>query len=146
RNRVFDARGFYPTVKPQDTQSEFGATIGGPLRIPKVYDGHNKTFVFGFYNGFRWRTVLSNSLVTMPTAKMLKGDFSEGLAVNQILYNPATNHPDATGATTRDPYPGNIIPQSQFSKISSNLLPFFPAVSYPGKFLLNYLTATTEAT
>ena len=146
RNRVFDARGFFPNVKPQDTQSEFGVTLGGPLTIPKLYSGRNKTFVFGFYNGFRWRTVLSNALVTMPTANMLKGDFIEGLSVNQVIYDPGTNRPDPTGATTRDPFPGNKIPAGRFSKVSSNLLPFLPALSYPSRFLQNYLTATTEAT
>jgi hypothetical protein len=146
RNNVFDARGFFPNVRPQDTQSEFGASLGGPLRIPKIYNGKDKTFFFAFYNGFRWRTVLSNALVTMPTANMLKGDFSEGLAVNQVIYDPSTNRPDATGATTRDAFPGNQIPTGRFSKVSSNLLPYSPALSYPGRFLLNYITATTEAT
>ncbi len=138
RNNIFDARGFFNQTVPQDTQNEFGATFGGPII-------HNRTFFFGYYNGFRWRTVLSNSLVTMPTQAMLNGDFS-ALLSSQPLYDPATGHPNGQGGTTRDPFPSNIVPRNRFSAVSQNILPFFPALTYPNLTTLNYLTATTEAT
>lgn len=145
RNKIFDARGFFTQSVPQDTQNEFGVTLGGPLKIPHVYNGHNRTFIFGYYNGFRWRTVLSNSLVTMPTTAILNGDFSAFLST-QPLYDPNTVRPNGQGGFTRDPFPRNVIPKERFSPISQRILPFFPALTFPDRLTLNYLTATTEAT
>jgi len=75
RNDKLHARGFFAGSKPKDRQSEAGLTIGGPVVIPKLYDGRNKTFFFGYYNLMRWRTESSLRLVTVPPPALLRGDF-----------------------------------------------------------------------
>ena len=76
RNDKFDARGFIAATRPINRQNEFGVSFGGPIVIPKIYDGHNKTFFHFVYAGFRYRAGVLNELVTMPTVDMVRGDFS----------------------------------------------------------------------
>jgi len=78
RNDKEDARGFFAQTKDILRQNEFGFTIGGPLSIPKVYNGKGKTFFFGAYSGFRLvGGVPGIRLVTIPTAQERNGDFSD---------------------------------------------------------------------
>ena len=84
RNNVLDAKGFFATEAPTEKQNEFGFKLGGPVYIPKIYDGKDKTFFFTNFNWFRFRGGNSNSLTTLPTAAMKTGDFSS-------LVNPAIN-------------------------------------------------------
>lgn len=76
RNDALDARGFFAPKTPTNRQNEFGATAGGPIR-------KNKTFFFGWYNGFRLNKGNSNTLETVPTDAMKQGDLSAYLG-NQI--------------------------------------------------------------
>ena len=55
RNDKFDARGFFQPRRAVNRQNEFGAVISGPVVLPKVYNGRNKTFFFFVYSGFRFR-------------------------------------------------------------------------------------------
>jgi len=123
RNKALDANSWindYQGVeKPIDTQNDFGAFVSGPVYIPKLYDGRDKTFFMFNYEGFRFNTG-GNSLRSAPTAAMLKGDFS-ALATPvtiqgqtfpaHILYDYST----CTGANQGQPcqpYPGNKITTS----------------------------------
>ncbi len=100
RNKVLNANNFFNNASgisvPPFTQNQFGATLGGPLVIPRVYNGRNKTFLFASYDGFRLRSGLA-SLFTVPTVAMRQGDFS-GLvdaSGRQIpLYDPTTTRAD----------------------------------------------------
>src|SRR6202034_4101389 len=89
-------------------RNEFGASVGGPIVIPKVYDGRNKSFFFFAYERFSLRQA-ANELVTVPTAAMRNGDFSglvNSSGVLQQLYDP-----NSTGAgLQRTPFPNNQIP------------------------------------
>jgi hypothetical protein len=99
RNNDFDSRGFFTPTTPVNKQNEFGITAGGPVIIPKIYNGTDKTFFFGWYHGFRLRNEPSNSLDTVPTAAMRGGDLSNllspltpisdcGSKGNQACYDP----------------------------------------------------------
>ena len=115
RNDAFDAHpDFVPatTKKPAYRQNQFGGSIGGPVEIPKVYDGKNKTFFFFAYQGFRYSQPSSNPIL-VPTAAQLGGDFSALLAQAnpQQIYNPFTTTPDGS-SFTRQPFAGNIIPSN----------------------------------
>jgi len=79
RNTSLDSRGFFAPKTPIEKQNEFGITAGGPVYIPHIYNGKNKTFFFGWYDGFRLRQNPSNALDTVPTAAMRGGNLSNML-------------------------------------------------------------------
>ncbi len=115
RNSAMDARGFFNAALPPLRQNQFGAAVGGPLSIPKVYNGKNRTFFYGAYEGFREH--VSNEGGTLgPTAAMRGGDFS---GVGTTIYNPySTTYDAATNSYSRAPFPGNVIPSSLISPVS----------------------------
>jgi hypothetical protein len=90
QNRAFDAVGYGTPVdpatgkieKPQKIGNDFGASVGGPLVIPHLHDGHDKTFFFGTYEGFRFpkQSTIQN---LVPTQSMLAGDFSQEIPLDQ---------------------------------------------------------------
>jgi len=118
RNDVLDANNYFAQTKEPLKQNQFGAAAGGPLK-------RDKTFIFGFYEGFRNRQG-KTALTTVPSNKQRTGDFSElcpegfsgGFCTNPAhqLFNVFANAP----------YPNNQVPQVQFSSVSKNLLSFFP--------------------
>ncbi|HUY12855.1 MAG TPA: carboxypeptidase-like regulatory domain-containing protein [Terriglobia bacterium] len=131
RNNALDARGFFAPTVGTEKQNEFGGMVGGPVIIPKVYNGKDKTFFFFLMDGFRFRGGLSTSLITLPTKQMLAGDFSQ---LPFPIYDPSTTRPDGHGGLTRDPFPGNIIPMSRLSALSKPYLDLMPTATLPGVF------------
>lgn len=116
RNSAFDARNYFlPSVNPL-RQNQFGATVGGPVIIPHLYHGQNKTFFFFAYEGFR-QSQTAQSALTTPTAAQLNGDFSNLLAKGIVIYNPFSTTPDPAhpGQYTRQAFPGNQIPNQLIS-------------------------------
>ena len=103
RNRNLDARNYFDKVdqgpKPQFDQNQFGGTLGGPVYIPKIYDGRNRTFFFVDYEGFRSRSA-NPQIATVPTSAQLAGDFS-----SNIDYTTPTGVNDCNGVPT---YAGEI--------------------------------------
>lgn len=105
----------------------YGDSLGGPIRIPKIYDGRNKTFFFVTTEGYRdWDA--ASVLESVPTALERTGDFSQSLSTlktgaQQIMYDPQTTNL-TTGART--PFPNNVIPQSRISQIGLNLASYYP--------------------
>ena len=107
-----------------------GGVLNGPVIIPKLYNGRNRTF---FLFSYEWiRTVqaqLSSSAnLTVPTAAQREGDFSAllRLGANYQIYDPFSRTPAAGGRFTNLPLPGNIIPTSQISPIARNILSYYP--------------------
>lgn len=94
--------------------NETGGALGGPVWLPKIYDGRNKSFWFFTYTKDLRPVTIGFPVSTVPTVRMKQGDFSE--AGVPVIYDP----------TTREPFPGNIIPQSRFSRNSRNILPLIP--------------------
>ena len=136
RNDQLDARNFFqPSVTPL-RWNQFGASGGGPVVLPKLYNGRNKTFFFVGYQGFRLRQP-ANSYFRVPTSANLAGDFSDWPSQ---IYNPFSTRGDPAnpGQYIRDPYPGNIIPTSQ---LSPGMLLFaktvLPAPIYTGVSVFN---------
>jgi hypothetical protein len=132
RNNAFDARTYFlPTTakKAAYHQNQFGGSVGGPVRFPKFYDGRNKTFFFGAYQGFRYNQT-SNSNLKVPTAAQLAGDESGA----PPIYNPFTTRPDPAnpGSYIRDPFPGNQIPAGLINPAIVAYAKFvFPAAGAP---------------
>ncbi|MFN8006183.1 MAG: TonB-dependent receptor [Terriglobia bacterium] len=141
RNNVLDARGFYAASVPKLNQNEFGVNVGGPVWIPKLYNGKNKTFFFFYYDGFRYRSGAANFLTTVPTQLERNGDFSDlRNASGQLIpiFDPATTRV-VDGKLIRDPFPGNVIPQSRFSTVAKNVLAYVPLPNFnPDQPFNNY--------
>src|SRR5258708_1038894 len=105
--RSFDAQQSLTSSTPSFKQNEFGGVLGGPVWIPKLYNGKNKTFFFAAYQGFRYSLTQAKN-IRVPTAAELAGD--ESSWPTQI-YNPFSTQPDPAnpGQFIRTPYAGNQI-------------------------------------
>ncbi len=131
RNNAFDARGFFNSTTPVYRQHDFGGTIGGPVRIPKLYSGRDRTFFFASFEGFRNRVGGVTSVAALPPAEFLKGDFRnavsrtrnpDGSYIQYGVFDPAsTRYDDDIKNYLRDPFPNNIIPASRFDGIARKL-------------------------
>jgi hypothetical protein len=144
RNSVLDANGFNANraLRPRQKlqRNQFGGTFGGPVWIPKIYNGANKTFFFFAYEGLR-EAAASSFVGSVPTSLERDGNFSQTRDVNGtpiVIYNPRTTRPDpaAPAGTTRflrDPYAGNVLPTSELNQVGVNLLRFFPQPNQPGR-------------
>ena len=126
-NNVLNANGFdrnaLGTTKTPFKQNSFGTAVGGPLLIPKVYNGRNRSFWFFSYEGDRKRNGYLSGFRTVPTAAFKKGDFS---ALPQAIFDPASTVQQPDGSSTRTPFAGNIIPPSEMSKVSANIVQLAP--------------------
>jgi Carboxypeptidase regulatory-like domain/TonB dependent receptor len=129
RNEAFDARGFFNTVTAVHREHEFGATLGGPVVLPKLYNGRNKTFFFYSFNGYTFAAANRNAILSTPTQAFRDGDFSPN---PQQIYDPATTVQNADGSFTRQPFPGNIIPAIRIDPTAKAIQALFPLPQLPG--------------
>ncbi|MGH9718908.1 MAG: hypothetical protein ACRD8O_01735, partial [Bryobacteraceae bacterium] len=115
-------------------RNDYGATLGGPVYLPKIYDGHNKTYFFFSYEGYRFPSTSGVSELTIPLPEMRRGDFSRWVLGNgtQVpIYDPTSTRASGTGFT-RDVFPGNVIPQNRISPLSAAIARYFPDPNAPG--------------
>lgn len=120
RNDALDSRRFFEDRKGKYKQHDFGWSAGGPVWIPKVYDGRNKTFFFASGEWFRNRVGAGSGRFSIPTPEMFNGDFRNWVDANNRqlpIYDPATTQASGSGFT-RLPFANNQIPQSRFSNIA----------------------------
>lgn len=112
--------------KPPLEQHDFGGVFGGPVWLPKIYNGRDRTFFFASYEGYRNKTAAAPRVATIPTGEMFEGDFSGWRDASGRLipiYDPATTRPNPNGpGFVRDPFPNNRIPVARFSEVSRNVL------------------------
>ncbi|MBN8729683.1 MAG: TonB-dependent receptor [Acidobacteria bacterium] len=125
RNDKLDARGFFQGRRPVNRQNEFGASLGGPVWLPGLYNGKNRTFFYFVYSGFRFRQGAANALLNVLPNDYRQGNFTR---LGQAIYDPATTTSTASGFT-RTPFAGNLIPTSRFSAVSRNIVPLLPTPS-----------------
>lgn len=113
RNDQLDARNWLAPTRVLTRQNEFGVTVGGPILLPKLYNGKDKSFFFFAYSGSRKRGLDNIQLIRIPTPDFVKGDLS-GLAdskgVRTPIYDPRTTRADGKGGFLRDPFAGNRSP------------------------------------
>jgi len=151
-------------IAPPFNQNQYGFTVGGPVTLPK-YQGKNKTFFFGGFEGFRLRRG-NTTLTTVPTEEQRRGDFSRNLSTQSLgtdalgrpilrgaVYDPRTTR-TVNGRIVRDPFPGNTIPPDRFDPVAAKglALPgFYPLPNTAGSFgsdgnpRLNYFDGRTRS-
>ncbi len=140
KNAALDAMNFFDNKaglsKLAYQDHRYGVTVGGPVFLPKVYDGRNKTFFLYSWEENRWSSPANtNQYATVPTIAERGGDFSALLRLGSQyqVYNPFTTRPDTTpGRYRRDPFPGNVIPKSFLSTPGLNLTALWPLPNQAG--------------
>ena len=159
RNSALDANDYIDNSKgvkvPPFRMNQYGGTLGGPVMIPKVYDGRNKTFFFVSYQGTR-RAQGTTFLGTVPTALQRNGDFSQTFnAKGQLvaIYNPFSTEPDPNhpGQYIRQAFPDNKIPAALIDPVAKNIMSYYPLPNTKGapftnvnNFLSNAMMTVTQ--
>ncbi|MDQ2841666.1 MAG: TonB-dependent receptor, partial [Acidobacteriota bacterium] len=138
-NDALNARSFFQAQRGKIRQNDGGVTVGGPVYIPKIYDGRNKTFFFFGQELFFYRTAGSTSLTTVPTQAFRTGDFSNFRNASGALipiFDPNTTVSDGKGGFVRTQFAGNIIPASRISPVSAAMVNLMlpPDISGPQQF------------
>jgi hypothetical protein len=118
--------------RPDADYGLYGGSVGGPVYIPKVYNGKDKTFFWVAMEGYRMQSFLSETF-TVPTVLERQGNFSQTRNGGQpvVIYDPLTTR-TVNGQLVRDPFPGNIIPLNRQDPVGRALLQFFPLPNRPG--------------
>ncbi len=116
------------------TYNRWGGMIGGPVTIPKMYSGRDRTFFMFGYEGIKEARPRNNGTPTVPTAAMKKGDFSQLLALGSQyqIYNPFTRRKEGSRYRA-DPFEGNIIPPSLINPVGAKILSYYPDPLQEGK-------------
>ncbi len=127
-------RWFVPpgTTTPATRQNQYGLTFGGPVWIPKIFNGRDKLFFFYAYERFIGSTP-NATLTTVPTQAERTGDFSALLALGSSyqLYDPYSGVAVGNNVS-RSPIQGNVIPASKINPVSQALLKYFPLPNVTG--------------
>lgn len=124
RNQVLDARPFFSAARTPFRQNQFGGTLGGPIDLPRLYKGKDRTFFFMAYEGLRVRSSAGSSTTPVPTPAERTGDFSQSGAIR-----------DPLGGT----FAGNIIPPSRLDPTAQNFLAHFVPLPNVGQRLLSFV-------
>ena len=124
--------------RPDTFSNRYGGTVTGPVTLPKLYDGRDRTFFTFGWEGIRdSRPRYDSTSPTVPTEAMRNGDFSYFLTLpnpsQYQIYNPFTRKKDSNrpGHFVEDPFPNNIIPQNLINPVSKALLQFIPLPRSP---------------
>ncbi len=149
RNEAFNANTWFNnafgTARPIDKKNDYGLNLGGPVWIPKIYNGHDRTFFF-----FNWEQYRENSgnttASTVLTDAVRNGDLSAYLTNRQLgtnacngtpifegqVFDPATTQVGPGGVLCRTAFPGNKIPANRISTVAKNFLTYMPTANQPG--------------
>lgn len=136
-NSALDAPTFFQNlsggIKPVYQDNRFGAALGGPITIPKVYNGRNRTFFFYAWERNIWGKPTAN-VGTVPTDAEKSGDFSALLKLGSSyqIYDPLTTKDAGNGRLTRQPFPGNLIPANRLDPVAQKILAYYAAPNVPG--------------
>ncbi|WP_263356208.1 carboxypeptidase regulatory-like domain-containing protein [Acidicapsa ligni] len=125
-NDFFANRSGIP--RPDSPYYNWGASLGGFVFVPHVYDGHNKTFFFIASEGYIQTSPYTESFA-VPTAQERTGDFSSSHNTDgslNVIYDPTKTYTDTAGVIHRTPFEGNIIPQNRLSNVGKNIASYYP--------------------
>lgn len=141
----FTNAGNNELVRPRTRRNNFGFTLGGPVLIPKLYNGKNRTFFFFNYEKYLNKEGKFDGYGTVPTDAYRRGDFSAALTgrnlgtdglgraiLENTVYDPRSNRAGADGRIYRDPFPNNVIPASLIDPVSAKIQALIPTATIPG--------------
>ena len=143
-NSVLNARPWQAPSRGNSRNNEFGIAAGGPVVIPKVYDGHNKTFFWSTLSYYRESaTGSATDFLTLPTAAERGGDFS-ALTTNK-LYDRNDAYRDQNGQVRFRPFANNQIPMARQSGVTANVMKILPLPNVGDEPELNYIGSVSSA-
>jgi len=130
-NLFFSNRASLP--RSEFTYNRWGTMAGGPVYLPKLYNGRNRTFFMYGYEGIHEERP-RGSTMTVPTQKQREGDFSDLLKLGSRyqIYDPSTRRTAAGGRFQSDPLPGNLVPAARISPVARNILKYYALPNVPG--------------
>jgi hypothetical protein len=140
RNTDLDANEYFNKLVGSPTpvfhMNQYGFAVGGPVYLPGIYRGRNRTFFFTDFQGTRWSQG-QTYLASLPPLAERTGDFSQHLnAKGQliVIYDPfsTVSDPSNPGHFLRTPFTGNIIPVSRIDPVAAKLLTYYPSPNLPG--------------
>ncbi len=132
---------FTNTVRPRNRRNDYGFTLGGPVWIPKVYKGRDKTFFFFNFEQYREALGINNQLETVPTAAYRQGNFATAIPTGAApigtlpngqpifqgeIFDPMSVNQGGPNGTYRTPFANNAIPQSQWDPVALKIQNLFP--------------------
>lgn len=141
RNDKLDARNWLAPSRALTRQNEYGVTVGGPIWMPKLYNGRDRSFFFFAWSSSRKRGMDNIERVRIPTPEFARGDFSglvDSRGARVPVYDPATTRPLAGGGFVRDPFQNNVIPTSRLDPVAVNAMKQMPAPNAALSGGLNY--------
>jgi hypothetical protein len=142
-------------VRNRLRRNDFGGTFGGPIFIPHVYNGHDKTFFFFSYEQYIQNTLTTNGLNTVPTAAYQQGNFSAALnpaltiagvaqkdplgtaLLGNMIFDPNTQTV-VNGQNVRQPFPNNTIPVARLDPTAVKVQGMIPQPTLPNALVNNY--------
>ena len=128
-----------------------GFSVGGPVTIPKLYSGKNKTFFFWSWEKYRDRETLYNGITTVPQSALAGGDFSSILGRNlatdfagrailqNAIYDPSTTVLNAAGQRVLQVFPGNIIPKGRIDPVPAKIINLIPKPNIADTLVNNFV-------
>jgi hypothetical protein len=146
-NEVFNAGNPFTdnpagNPRPRNRRNDYGFTLGGPVWIPKVYNGHDKTFFFFNFEQYREHVAINTQLETVPTAAYRLGDFTTATPPGSApigsdplgrpiyqgeVYDPSTTFTAPNGQMTRNQFPNNMIPLTRADPLALKVQGLFPS-------------------
>ena len=147
RNDLFDARGVFDASKTKLRRNQFGAVLDGPVYVPRLYDGRNRSFFLFNWEGYRQVNGNSN-IASVPTLLQRAGDFNGSVDVNNQPANvadPFSGGPSGACVSGKIGYcfPGNIIPASRLDPIAIEVIEYYPLPNRPGN-ANNFYTVSSD--
>ncbi len=150
-NEFLNASQAYTHNRPRLRRQNFGGTLGGPVWIPRIYNGRDRTFFFFNYEAFKETGLISNQFPTVPTDAYRNGDFRAALGAatlggtggissdvngqafhNGQIYDPQTQVIGSDGRRVWSPFPNNMIPTARFDPSAVKVLNLIPRANLPG--------------
>lgn len=134
-------------LRPDTKSDRFGGNINGPVRIPGLYNGKDKTFFLFGYEGIRDSRPRfdAGASAFVPTEALRNGDFS-AYSSNVTIYDPLTRVPSGSGQFTGQAFAGNIIPQNRISPVARAILGYYALPKNPGLLGNIFDSTLTEVT
>ncbi len=139
----FTNNGEGQLTRPENTRNDYGFTVGGPVWIPKVYNGRNKTFFFFGWENFIQDNYVLPSPISVPTSAYQSGNFASAITAagnknlgtdpmgNTVfaneIFDPLTRQVAPNGQIVTTPFNGNLIPPTRLDKVSLAMQALYPS-------------------
>jgi hypothetical protein len=153
-NEALNSGQAYLNVRNKNRRNDFGGTFGGAVKIPKIYNGKDKTFFFVNYEQFRETVQIANQKVTVPTLAYRQGNFNTALTGRQLtgavatdalgrnlfegqIFDPLTEALAPNGRRVRNQFPNNQVPVARFDPVAAKVQSLIPNPTDPNALFQN---------